>query len=194
MPAEPGRSNQRLRTRRDLLEAGVRLSAEGRQPSLDEIAGAARVSRATAYRYFASAEALLAEASAHVAFPDPDSLLHRTSGATARLIKLDQAAAAMISDNEPALRAMLASAVRQATSARQFPVRQNRRSPAIAAALAPHRQEFSPRDFDRLEKALALVIGTEAFLVFRDVLDLSDGEAAKVRRWTIEALVEKAKA
>jgi AcrR family transcriptional regulator len=196
MPADGGRVRQRLRTRKDLLEAGLKLSSEGVQPSLEEIAEAAQVSRATAYRYFPNAEALLAEASAHVAFPDVETLLKdlESAGAADRLTRVDQATSAMIAANETALRAMIASTVRQAMADDQLPARQNRRSPAIAAALAPRRAEFSPAAIDRLEKALALVIGTEAFLVFRDVLPLTDREAADIRRWVIEALVEKAMA
>lgn len=194
MPAERGRTNQRLRTRKDLLDAGLRLSAGGRQPSLDEIAAEAKVSRATAYRYFSSSEALLVEASADMSFPDLDRLFagQETASAVDRLVKLDRATAAMIRDQEPAIRALVASSMQQAMKAGPVPVRQNRRTPAIAAALKPVRGDFSGDAGDRLEKALALVIGTEAMLVLKDVLQLSDREAAAVRRWAIEALVEKA--
>ncbi|MFN3628321.1 MAG: TetR family transcriptional regulator, partial [Parvibaculum sp.] len=46
------RANQKRRTRKDLLQAAARLLKEGRNPSLEEIAEEALVSRATAYRYF----------------------------------------------------------------------------------------------------------------------------------------------
>ena len=45
----------------------------------------------------------------------------------------------------------------------------------------------------RNEAALALIIGTEVMAVFRDVLQLDDTNAQKVRRWAIRALVEAAK-
>jgi methylphosphotriester-DNA--protein-cysteine methyltransferase len=66
--ARPG---QRQRTRKDLLQAASRLLKEGRRPSLDEVAEAASVSRATAYRYFPGMEALLLEASLESPFPKP---------------------------------------------------------------------------------------------------------------------------
>ena len=44
-----------------------------------------------------------------------------------------------------------------------------------------------------LARALAFVIGTEATIVSKDVLQLSDAEALKVRRWAIRALVEAAR-
>ena len=196
MPLETGRPNQRLRTRKDLLEAALRLSSDGRQPSLDEVAEAAKVSRATAYRYFPNVEALLAEASAHVAFPDLEGLFTGLENASPaeRLKHLDQATSSMISANEPAIRAMIATAVRQAMSDDDVPARQNRRSPAIEAALAPHCVNFEPNQLDRLRKALALVIGPEALLALKDVMRLDDAEAADIRQWVIDALVEKAKA
>lgn len=196
MSPDRGRTNQRLRTRKDLLDAGLRLSAEGRQPSLDEIAAEARVSRATAYRYFSGAEALLVEASADMSFPDLARLFsgHEAASIVDRLVRLDRATATMIRDHEPAIRALVASSMQQAMKAGAVPVRQNRRTPAIAAALEPARQQISPEAYAMLEKALALVIGTEAMIVLKDVLGLAERDAAQVRRWVIEALVEKAAA
>ena len=57
-----GRANQRDRTRKDLLSAAARLLKEGANPSMEDLAAAAMVSRATAYRYFPNLDALLAEA------------------------------------------------------------------------------------------------------------------------------------
>ena len=74
MPRTSPRSNQHLRTRKDLLLAAGRLLKEGRQPTMDEIAAAALVSRATAYRYFPTLEAQLIEAPLDGAMPDPDRL------------------------------------------------------------------------------------------------------------------------
>ena len=191
---EIGRPNQRLRTRKDLLEAALKLSAQGHQPSLEDIAEAAMVSRATAYRYFPSSEALLSEASLHVAFPDPAELFANASadGPAERVKLLDEATSAMVASNEAALRVMISSSARQALARPGIPARQNRRSPAIEAALEPFRAQFEPAQYDLLKKALALVIGTESMLVFKDVLGLSEQDARAVRRWTIDALVAKA--
>src|SRR4051794_1951345 len=67
-------SNQNRRTRKDLLQAAVRLLKQGRKPSLEEVAEEALVSRATAYRYFPSLEALLREAALDTAAPDPEHI------------------------------------------------------------------------------------------------------------------------
>ena len=57
----------------------------------------------------------------------------------------------------------------------------------IAAALAPSRKQFNPTALDLLEKSLAIVVGTEAMVVLKDVLQLDNAEATKVRRWAIRA-------
>lgn len=191
--AETGRWQQRKRTRKDLLQAAVRLMREGRTPSLEEVADEAQVSRATAYRYFPNAEALLIEAPLDVATPEPETMFagDASEDPVERLNRADAALHGMIVENEPALRVMLANALRQ--SAKQdTPVRQDRRTPLIEAALAPARARMKPADYAKLKAALALVIGTESRIVFRDVLGLDDAQAQRVRRWAIRALVDAA--
>ena len=70
---------------------------------------------------------------------------------------------------------------------------QNRRTPMIEAALAPAKAEFSRPSLDRLQKALALIVGTEAMIVFKDVLQLDEKEAREVKRWAIRVLIEAAR-
>ena len=196
--SEPqGRAKQKQRTRKDLLEAAARLVRQGERPGLDEVAAAALVSRATAYRYFASIEALLLEASVHVSAPDARVL----DGASPtdpidRLWKVDAAFANMICENEAPLRLMLARILERSVrgdAPSDLPTRQNRRSPLIETALEPSRQSFDPGSFGKLVSALAILIGTESFVVTRDVLQLSDGDAGEIRRWAIAALVEAAR-
>lgn len=193
-----GRSNQRRRARKDLLQATARILKQGRKPSLEEVAKEALVSRATAYRYFPSVEALLVEASVDVAVPDARDLFSGGSSddPVLRLERVDAALHEMIVENEVPLRMMLAHSLEQRAKGYEegkLPVRQNRRTPLIEAALAPARGQFKPADLKTLSAALALIIGTEAMVVFRDVLQLDDTNAQKVRRWAIRALVAAAK-
>jgi hypothetical protein len=72
------------------------------------------------------------------------------------------------------------------------PPRQNRRTPLIEAALAPARKRFSSAAYANLRAALALVFGTEAMVIFRDVLPISERRARQVKSWAIRALVRAA--
>jgi AcrR family transcriptional regulator len=192
-----GRPNQRRRTRKDLLEAAARLVKRGGKPSLEEIAEEALVSRATAYRYFPSVEALLVEASFDIAIPQPDELFQKAgmTDPVSRVQQVDTALHDMILANEASLRMMLVHSLEHAMKRAQdgkLPVRQNRRMALIEAALKPVRHQFSTATLETLSKALALIIGTEGMIVVKDVLQLNDAEARKVKRWAIRALVEAA--
>jgi AcrR family transcriptional regulator len=192
-----GRPNQRRRTRKDLLDAAARLVKQGRKPSLDEIAAEALVSRATAYRYFPNVEALLLEASFDIATPEVADVFggDATDDPVARLHKVDAAFHDMILANEAPLRMMLVHALERSMKEvgdGEPPLRQNRRMPLIEAALKPARSRFKAGNLETLSKALALIIGTEGMLVTKDVLQLDDADARKVKRWAIRTLVEAA--
>lgn len=190
------RENQRRRTRKDLLQAAARLMKGGRTPTLDEVAEAALVSRATAYRYFPNVESLLVEAPLDVAMPEPDTLFRSSSSddPVARVERVDAAIQDVIASNEPALRMMLVHSLQLPLkgAADGQPVRQNRRTPLIEAALRPARAKFKPASLDMLTKALGVVIGTESHVAFKDVLQVDDAEARKIRRWMVRALIEAA--
>lgn len=171
----------------------MRASGGGKTPTLDEIAEEAQVSRATAYRYFPNVDDLLAEASLHVAFPDPSLLSNAPDDVVQRLMIVDEAVERMVAENETALRTMIASASKRPLQAAAVPVRQNRRLPLIEAALAPEKGRMSPQAHQQLVRALSLVIGTEAMLVFKDVLQLTPKQAREARRWTIKSLVDAAR-
>lgn len=57
----------------------------------------------------------------------------------------------------------------------------------IEAALAPLRDELRPAELRMPTRALALVVGTAAMVVCKDVLQLEPAEARRVRRWAIRA-------
>lgn len=195
--ASEGRANQRLRTRKDLLDAAARLVQHGGKPTLDEVAAEALVSRATAYRYFPSTEALMLEAAVHIGVPAPADLFgdFPSVDPTQRLLRVDAALHETIVANEAPLRLMLAHSLEQSVAHRdsQLPARQNRRSGLIAAALEPAAGEFTPETLAMLGHAVAMLVGVEAVVVAKDVLQLDDAAASRIRRWAIEALVAAAR-
>jgi len=197
MAEQQGRPRQKERTRKALLEAAGQLSQQGRRPTLEQIAEQALVSRATAYRYFPNVEALYLEASIDIETPLTEDALRGapSDDVVARLEHVDRALHTMIAANEAPLRMMLAQSLERSARGEidaQMPLRQNRRTPLIDAALGPASDRFKPAALKRLKHALALVVGPEAMVVFKDVLRLDDAEALKSRRWAIRALVEAA--
>src|SRR5690348_1759429 len=95
-PHDP-RANQRERTRSAIMDGARKLLNEGKIPSVADAAEVARVSRATAYRYFPTQSALITEA-VHTELPqtwEPDNwhgdlpaLADRVEGAVAEMLTL----------------------------------------------------------------------------------------------------------
>lgn len=188
------RINQTRRTRKDLLAATARLLKQGRKPSMEEIAEEAMVSRATVYRYFPNTEALFAEAPVDTAVPVPEHLFAGDDSVDPfdRLQRAETAMHESAYKNEASLRLMLAASLTRDGDKGEIPVRQNRRTPLIQAALEPVRDRLDAETFGHLCAALALVFGTESMIVFRDVLQLDETDARRVKSWVLRALVRHA--
>ena len=132
-----GRTNQKRRTRDALVAAARSIVAEGRTPTVEEVAEAASISRTTAYRYFPSQRALLAAAHPETAveslLPDdaPDDV-------AARLDIVVAAYTQTILDNESQQRTMLRLSLEADPEERsQLPLRQGRVIKWLEEALAP---------------------------------------------------------
>lgn len=187
-------SNRELRTRKDLLLAASRLVKKGRKPTMDDVAAEALVSRATAYRYFPSVDALLVEAPIDNAVGDPGEMFagDTSTDAEARIDAAEAALHRLVYDNEAQLRVMLANTILHGKKAEGVPPRQNRRIPLIEAALATTRDRLKPAAYRRLCAALSVIFGTESMIVFQDVLRLDEAEARTVKSWAAKTLVRAA--
>lgn len=195
--SEPGRSAQRARTRKAIVRAAAELLAQRKRPSLDEVADAAGVSRATAYRYFPGLDALLNEAAVDMVVPEPEALFEAgepKGDPLERVLHVDNAFDQAIHDREVPLRLMLARILERSVQpdAKDAPLRQNRRVPLIERALEPFTDRIAAEHRDRLISALAMIIGTEGFIALKDVVGLDAAAAQEVRRWAIGALLRAA--
>ncbi len=198
---EEGRINQKRRTRAAVLEAAKHLLREGQIPSVAEAADAARVSRATAYRYFPTQEYLLSEAALESAKTDIDHLLEMSAPSADPAVRLDtvvQALQQVTLENEAAFRTLLQLSLEshatggQNREAAEGRLRGGRRIGWIEEALAPLSNSFEkdPATLKRLVAALSLCMGLEALIVLRDICGLEPAEAVEVSRWAAHALLQ----
>ena len=135
------------------------------------------------------------EAPLEGAVPEPEALFadQASSDPQERVDAAEAALHEMVYRNEAQLRRLLASSLNRSPAGDgAVPVRQNRRSPLIEAALAPVKKRLGRAAFQRLCAALAVYFGPEAMVVFRDVLQLDEKEARKVKSWAVRALVRAA--
>lgn len=192
-----GRINQKRRTRSAILAAAVELLEGGqRRPTVAEVADAALVSRATAYRYFPTQEYLLFEAALESTRSDIDRELDESTlgeDPEGRLEVLIDIVQKRIFDREAAFRTMLRLSLEQSAEEEQYggasALRGGGRVRWIEKALAPVQGSLEEPDFRRLVAALSLCMGIEALVVLRDVCALEPSEAEEVLRWAARTLL-----
>ena len=187
----------RARTRKLLLETAMQLMQAGRVPSVTDVAEAAEVSRATAYRYFPT-QAALVQAAVGEALGPILEWRSDLADAQARVADLLAFAYPRIDENEATLRAALLQAMdqwsrrRAGTLGDEAPIVRGNRRELLTSALAPLRPQMAPAAFDRLRQAISLIFGTEAFVVLKDIWGLDGDNARDVALWSAHALVRAA--
>jgi AcrR family transcriptional regulator len=186
-----GRERQTRRTRRALLAAADELFAEGRIPTVADVAERADVARATAYRYFPTQEALLLESS-YLGDSEPlrslPALVDEIDDPRARVAEAVRRSAAWTLGRESRLRAVLRSSLDPAQNVQ----RPARRRGYIAQLLAPIRDELGQASYDRLAAGLTLLFGIDPIVSLRDNGDLPVEEIPDVLAWTAHQLVDAA--
>jgi AcrR family transcriptional regulator len=183
------RGRQKTRTRRALVQAAADLVRQGRSPTVAEVAEAAEISRATAYRYFPSQEMLLAEV-ALFAVGGPLAILEASKAApgdTAEVVaRLARQVAEWTFANEQPLRTLLRLSLDPNTGVR----RPGHRVRWIADALAPVRGKLDSKSHKRLSAALTLLFGIDPIVVMTDIAGKSREEAIDVLEWAARTLVK----
>jgi AcrR family transcriptional regulator len=188
------RDGQRRRTRQAVIAAAAGLLAEGRTPSIAEIAQAADVSRRTVYLYFASLDHLLADAALEAARPVVEPQLADSDDAEQRLESLVRAMQGNATATEELGRIIIRHTIepRPAGDGEAVPRRGYRRVAWIEQALEPAREQLSHEAFEGLVSQLTLVVGWEALLILRDTRGLSAEEAIEVSVAAARAMLRAA--
>lgn len=197
---DKGRVQQKLRTRRALLEAAGILLKRGISPSVAEAAKMAGISRATAYRYFPTADLLLVEAPFELDIPSAAEIFGSGKSALLsienRVDALERAIHKVCIKENTKIRLFFRISMdrwlaREQTGA-EMPLRQGRRIQLIDAALQPIRHTLPAQRYKTLSAALAMIVGIESAISLTDVLRLSASEARRVKRWAVHSLVRAA--
>ncbi|MFN0183148.1 MAG: TetR/AcrR family transcriptional regulator, partial [Aquabacterium sp.] len=196
-PPPPPERGVKAATFHLLLSTAVALIREqGRMPSVAAVATRAKVSRATAYRYFGSRSALgtaVIDASLEsvrgFSSSDPD--------ARGRVRELFRRSLPLFRESEAELRAALQMSLEhwgleRAGLLEEEPYRRGHRVRLLDHALAPMDAELPPATRLRLHRALSVLFGIESFVVLTDIWQLSDRELERVCMWMVEALLEAA--
>ena len=174
-----GRANQKLRTRNAIVQAAAELSRSGREVTMPEVARAALVSDATAYRYFPDLASLLQEAIAGQ-LPGPDEALEPLADSgdpVARIAAATEFLLRHVLSRQGVVRALIAATI---TRAGQAQARPGLRFGLIDSALAPLNDTLGATDpaaLAQLKRDLAVVVSAEALFSLTDLHGLDPEEA-----------------
>ncbi|MCX7302710.1 MAG: TetR/AcrR family transcriptional regulator [Hyphomicrobiales bacterium] len=191
------REGPRVRTGRLMLDTAIRLMQAGVTPSVSEVAEAAGVSRATAYRYFPSQSALVGAVVDQALGP----ILTWTPGpgdASGRVAQLLGTGLPRIDAFEATFKAALRLSLEQwaqrraGTLGEEPQFKRGHRIELLRDALKPLEATMKPAALERLAQALSLFFGVEVLTVLKDIWGLDGEQTQSVAQWAARALVRAA--
>ncbi len=187
----------RARTRKLMLRTATSLMQQGATPSVSEVAEAAGVSRATAYRYFPSQTALV-----HAVVDEGLGPIlgwkSSSEDAEQRVADLLQFSMPRIQEFEATFKAALKLSLEQwarrraGTLGEEPPFKRGHRVELLQSAIAPLRARLSDEQFERLASALSLVYGLEVLVILKDLWGFEPDRTGEVAAWAARALVRAA--
>lgn len=187
----------RARMKRIMLDTAMRLMQSGLMPSVSDVAEAAEVSRATAYRYFPSQAAMI-QAAVDAGLGPVLEWESAASDVQKRVTDLMTFSYPRISSYEATHRAALRLALdqwarRQAgTFGDETPLIRGNRKRLLRKALEPLKGSVDRETFDTVTQALSLMFGIEAMIVLKDIWGLDMEQAERVAIWSARSLVRSA--
>ena len=190
---DTGRVRQKRRTRQALLQAARELLRTGAQPTIQDVADHASISRATAYRYYSNTETLLQEAvldgiAQHIGSLQIAGSARSDATLEARLEAVVGDVVDMVLENEALFRAYL----RTVAAGEDGKARGGRRIGWLSDALGKDRARLPQAIADRLVFALCLLTGIETVVVAKDICRLTDRQIRDYCRWTARTLLKGA--
>ncbi|HVR48368.1 MAG TPA: TetR/AcrR family transcriptional regulator [Pseudorhodoferax sp.] len=196
-PPQPPERGVKAATFKLLLETAMAIIQDGGHiPSVAETAVRAKVSRATAYRYFKSRSALLTAVIESSLGPVRSHASDLPDG-HARLHELFKKTFPRFKEFEPQLRAAALLSLEQWAQERaglleEEPFRRGHRVRILEHALEPLAPQLPAAVYDRLHRALSVIYGIEPYVILKDIWGVSDREVERTALWMADAMVDAA--
>ncbi|WP_136482556.1 TetR/AcrR family transcriptional regulator [Cognatitamlana onchidii] len=185
-----GRSKQKQLTRQNILRTTQKLLEQQTPLTLEEVAQAAGISRATIYRYFSNIDVLYSEASLDLVTHSTASIFKDIEHLSVvdRILHIQSYFNKLALRNEMAFRTYLSIYLKESETAKS--TRGSRRTAALKLAIQPYRHQIPKKDYQKLITVATALMGIEPFVVGKDVCGLTSEETEKHLNWGLKTILE----
>ena len=160
--------------------------------SINAVADAAGISRATAYRYFPDADTLMLEAAVAAHVLSPEEIVGDAQDLRERVHRVRHYIYQAVHDAETLYRRYLARLLDSSVQTeRPRQDRVGRRVAMYEHALSPVRERLGPAAFRDLVLALSAVSGVESFVALKDACRADDETARRISVGVVDAILDK---
>ncbi|MBX2873617.1 MAG: TetR/AcrR family transcriptional regulator [Saprospiraceae bacterium] len=186
---DTGRINQKLKTRKKIIQGAQEFLAKGQAFTLEDVASASGVSRATVYRYYSNVEAIAAEVALDLNIESPEEIyeMYQDLPLKEAILGIQNHINHFSINNEATLRKFLSVVIAGEAPATK---RGARRVSALGMAFQNENLAPGHAEVKNLIHIATLLMGMEAFIVTKDVCRLGDQESMDVLQWGLEKLLQ----
>ncbi|MFL1010655.1 TetR/AcrR family transcriptional regulator [Flavisericum labens] len=187
-----GRTKQKQRTRRKILDITKELLQQGKKLSLEVVAEASGISRATIYRYFSNIDILCSEAGLDIFTNSTTTIFQETKDLPIieRILYIQNYFNDLALDNEPGFRKYLSIYLKEDVSNKKESPRGSRRTAALKLALVPYRNKLDSHTYNNLISTATSLMGIESIICTKDVCNLTNRESKEALAWGLKIILK----
>lgn len=193
MSQPSGRTAQKERTRKAILDGARMLLGEGKPVTVAAAAEKHNISKATAYRYFSDPALLVAEAGLDISVASYDAIVADIQGVREKLKAISLYFFDLAINNEAGFRQFVGMTLAAwKPDGNQSPARRGARRIAMyERALASDDLRLTGQEQAKLINALATATGAEAMIALLDVADVDHATARQTVSEIADALIDR---
>lgn len=186
---DTGRINQKLKTRSKIIKSAQNFLAQGQSFTLEDVASASGVSRATIYRYYSSLEALSAEVALDLNIQSPEEIYeaHKHLPVQEMILQIQDYINRFSIDNEAAFRKFLSIAISGDSPETK---RGARRVSTMNLVFQKEKLGTENSEIRNLIHIATVLMGMEALIVTKDVCRLGDEQSMELLRWGLDKILQ----
>ncbi len=188
-----GRVKQKLQTRDRILKTAQKLLETNVQFSLEDVAKAMNISRATIYRYYSNVGILCAEATLTLRVKHQDDFIEEVKhlDLPQSLLYVQTYFNTLADVHETAFRKYLSVILDESVKDGQSgQLRGARRPTALEAVMRPYEKQIGPENYENLKQIVTVLCGIEPMIANKDVNGLSNEASGKLLRWALEMILK----